>query len=468
MSSNHNIKAIKSGVWYTGANFIIKGIGFITTPIFTRLLTHQDYGLYSNYTSWLTTLLVFATLNLGTSFISARFDFENDFDSYVLSVLVLSSLVTLFLGIIMRSFSGFFTSLTGLESRHLNVMIVYMLFFSAVDMFQTRERYYFEYKTTVLTSLVIAVSTALLSVVLVIFMENKLWGRILGSAIPTAAIGIVLYIILLFKGKKISFLYWRYALPICLPYIPHSLSMFLLNSMDKMMVTKICGPEQNALYSVAYSCGAIITLLVTSLNTAFAPWLGEKLNDKKYDEIRKAAKPYVLLFVYMACGVMLLTPELLLIMGGKGYSEAIYVMPPVAFGCVCQFLYTMYVNIEQFSKKTVGMAIASVIAALSNYILNMLFIPRYGYIAAAYTTLISFAILLFIHLFLVKRMGMDGVYPTRVFCVILAFMVGYTVFMHLLYDHSIMRYSIICVYAIASFFFVFKNKERVLAFFKRG
>lgn len=91
MSSNNNVKALKSGIWYTAAKFITKGIGFITTPIFTRLLSHNDYGLYSNYAAWLSTLTVFATLNLGASFISARFDHEKDFDGYISSTLVLKS-----------------------------------------------------------------------------------------------------------------------------------------------------------------------------------------------------------------------------------------------------------------------------------------------------------------------------------------------------------------------------------------
>lgn len=467
MNSDHNIKALKSGVWYTGANFIIKGIGFITTPIFTRLLTHQDYGLYSNYTSWLNTILVFATLNLSASFISARFDYEQDFDGYVSSVLVLSSLTTLFWGLIIHLFSGFFTSLTGVELKYLDVMILYLLFYSAVDMFQTRERYYYKYKITVITSLIIAVSTAMLSVVLVLLMEDKLQGRILGGAIPTTLAGILLYGVLISKGRRVLVSYWKYALPICIPFIPHVLSLFLLNSMDKMMITRICGPEQNALYSVAYNCGAIITLLVTSLNTAFAPWLGENLNRKNYNEIRTVSKTYVFLFVYLACGAMLLTPELLLIMGGRSYSEAINVMPPVAFGCVCQFMYTMYVNVEQFSKKTIGMAVASTIAALSNFIMNYAFIPRFGYIAAAYTTLASFVILLFIHMFLVRRMGLHDVYSTKTIFMVLAFMSGYTVLMYLLYSKQLIRFSLIIIYAVVSLFIMINNKDRILSIIRK-
>ncbi|MCI9098352.1 MAG: oligosaccharide flippase family protein [Lachnospiraceae bacterium] len=462
MGVNNNVKALKSGVWYTIANFITKSIGFITTPIFTRLLSHTDYGLYSNYASWLSTFTVFATFNLSSSFISARFDYEKDFDGYISSTLVLSSLVTALWSAVINLFPGFFSNVTGIKSRYINIMVMYLLLFSAVDMFQTRERYFYKYKISVTTSLLIAFSTALLSVFLVVNMENRLFGRILGSALPTVFVGIFLYPVLIYRGKKVETRYWRYALPICVPYIPHVLSLSLLNSMDKMMITRICGAEENALYSVAYSCGAVSTLLITSLNTAFSPWLGEKLNAKKYDEIRKVSKFYIIIFVYAACGIMLVTPEILLLMGGHSYSEAIYVMPPVAFGCICQFMYTMYVNVEQFSKKTIGMAIASILAALFNFLLNSFFISRVGYLAAAYTTLASFIILLFFHIFLVRRIGMQVVYSTRVIYLVLVLMSVYNILIHLLYLNRLIRYSVIGLYIMISIIIILKHKKELI------
>ncbi len=467
MGSDNNTKALKSGVWYTVANFFMKSIGFITTPLFTRLLTKSDYGLYNNYASWLSTFLVIVTLNLGASFISAKFDHEKDFDGYVSSTLVLSTLATALGVIIVNAFPAFFTKVTGIEHRYLNIMFLYLMFYAAVDMFQTRERFFFEYKISVLTSLSIGISTAAVSVLLVVHMDNKLCGRIVGSAAPTVLAGILLYSILLWRGKKVNVTYWRYALPICVPFIPHLLSLSLLNAMDKMMITKICGPEDNALYSVAYNCGAVITLLVVSLNTAFSPWLGERLHEKKYDEIRAVSRTYVLFFVYASCGVMMITPELLLVMGGKSYSGALYVMPPVTFGCVCQFLYTMYVNVEQFNKRTVGMAVASVVAAASNYLMNWLLIPRVGFEVAAYTTLASFMILLFIHMFLVRRMGLSTVYSTKLVICVLLFMSGFTALVHLLFRTTVLRYSVLGVYAVITVVIALKNKTKLLTLFKK-
>lgn len=156
---------------------------------------------------------------------------------------------------------------------------------------------------------------------------------------------------------------------------------------------------------------------------------------------------------------MLISPEILLIMGGKNYIEAKYVMPPVAFGCICQFLYTMYVNVEQFYRKTIGMAVASIFAALLNYLLNSLFIPTCGYIAAAYTTLFSFLWLLFSHMLLVKQMHLLKVYSTKFVFSILMGLCVITLCINLLYSINIIRYIIIVIYSIAMMNLYIKRKN---------
>ena len=87
MSYSQNVKALKSGIWYTAANFLVRSIGLITTPIFTRLLTHEEFGLYNNFISWVSILTIIVTLHLESTFISARYDYEDEFDSYILSML---------------------------------------------------------------------------------------------------------------------------------------------------------------------------------------------------------------------------------------------------------------------------------------------------------------------------------------------------------------------------------------------
>ena len=459
---SNNSKALKSGIWYTASNFLVRSIGFITTPIFTRLLTHAEFGLYNNYISWLAILTILVTLNLDSTLISARYDFEDTLDEYILSTLSLSTLSTVIWLAAANLFPAFFENYLGMDLVYVNTMLVYLLFLPAVHLFQARERYYFEYKMTVATSLFISVGTAALSVLMVVSMEDKLAGRIFGSAIPTIVLGAILYLFFIKKGRKLTLGYWKYALPICLPFIPHLLSLSALNSMDRIMITRWCGAEDNAIYSLAYTCGAIVTLLMTSMNSAFAPWLGEKLNYGKHEEIRSFSKIYVLGFSFLAVGIMALAPEVLAIMGPKSYSDGKYVITPIAMGCVCQFLYTLFVNVEQFKRKTVGMAFASVFAALVNYVLNYVFIPKVGYLAAAYTTLAGYLCLLVIHMLLVYRLKLSDVYDYKMISITVVVMMGITVLISFMYSYNIVRYIFILVYFIVFIMILMRYKDKLL------
>ncbi len=104
---------------------------------------------------------------------------------------------------------------------------------------------------------------------------------------------------------------------------------------------------------------------------------------------------------------MILSPR------SKDYWIARYVVAPVALGTLAQYFYTNYVNVELYRKKTPVIAISSVTAAAINYGLNALFIPRFGYLAAAYTTLVSYIILMLLHYLAVRFYLKERVYDDR-------------------------------------------------------
>lgn len=467
MTEKNNKKVLKSAVWYTFSNFLLKSISFITIPIFTRILTHDEFGQFNNYTSWLQIISIFVTLNLQSSLISAKYDFKEDIDKYTLSIFTLSSISSIIWAAVLNLYSNFFTKILNLEIYYINCMIIYLFFGSAFSLFQIKSRFLLKYKMNVLLSIINAVSTSFLAVVLVLVMQNKLKGRILGSIIPTIIMGLGVIIYLIKKGKKIDISYWKYALKICVPYIPHLLSLVLLSSVDRIMITKICGNEKNALYSLAYNCGLIITLLITSLNDAFAPWLGDKLNEKNFDDIRSFSKKYVLIFFVLALGMMLVIPEVLFVLGGESYLEAKFVLAPVALSCIYQFLYTLFVNVEQFTKKTCSMAMASISAAALNYVLNLIFINKFGYVAAAYTTVVGYIWLLFVHMIIVYKIGYSKVYDYRFVIMTAIFALLLTILISFLYLHSILRYICIFVYISVILFVIYKCKKQIIEIIRK-
>ena len=463
----NNSKALKSGIWYTASNLLVRSISIITTPLFTRLLTKTEYGDFQNFLSWQSIAIIVISLNLEASLISAKFDYKDRFKGYISSILSLSTVSVLIWLLIVNVFPSLFSNWLQMKPIYINLMLLYCGFNAAINTFQLAERYTYKYKTSTILALLVAIGTALTSVAMVVLMPDKLFGRVLGSVLPTVIIGAIIYYIIMNNGKQIDTSIWKYALKICLPFVPHLLSLTLLNSIDRVMIKRICGSDANALYSVAYNCGALVTIIMVSFNNAFSPWLGDNLYTGNYSAIRKATKIYIAGFCCLAIGIMLLAPEVLYVMGGEQYAEAKYVMPPVAMGCVCQFLYTLFVNIEQYKKKTVGMAFASMSAAILNIVLNAIFIPLYGYIAAAYTTLAGYLFLLIIHMLLVKRLGYSNAYSYKYIAVTVSIMMAITILINALYSNSIIRVITICSYGALLIVMLIRNRQMVKEFIKR-
>ncbi len=449
-NKDRNAKALKSGFWYIVSNVLVRGMTVITTPIFSRLMTHEQVGEYSNFHSWLTIAVIVVTMRMESSLISAKFDFKENLGKYNRSVITLTAIVTAIWALVLNAFPDFFGEKLGFGQFYINLLLVYCLFHAIINIYQINERYHFRYKRSVFISITVAISTALLSIILVILMTDRVTGRVLGGIVPIAVIGIILFLYFFRKERCIDIKTWPYILKICIPYIPHLLSLQVLNSVDRIMITRICGAADNALYTVAYTCGHMVTLLMAAMNSAFSPWLGEKLHEGSTKEIRRVTKYYISLFSIMALGMMLLAPEVLFVMGGRSYLDARFVMPPVAMGCVCQFLYTLYVNVEQYKKKTVGMAFVSVGAAVLNYILNAYFIPIYGYNAAAYTTLAGYLFLLFTHMLLVKKLNLGDIYDNKFVLLLVVLMLGITIGINFLYSNSMLRYAAIIIMAISA------------------
>ncbi len=147
--------------------------------------------------------------------------------------------------------------------------------------------------------------------------------------------------------------------------------------------------------------------------------------------------------------------------------NAKYVMPPVSAGCICQFLYTMFVNIEQFMKKTVGMAVASTSAAVLNLVLNLWLIPKFGYIAAAYTTLASYFWLLVFHMILVRRMRLGKIYDYKFILGIVGAVLVFTAAVNYFYFNFTLRILLMAVYAGIFLFVLYRNRQVLLGFLKR-
>ena len=309
--------------------------------------------------------------------------------------------------------------------------------------------------------------SVLVAVLMVYLADDKLFGRIFGQEIVLIIVNVCIYVWILIKGRSFRVEQCKYALAFALPLIPHLIAGNLLGSFDKIAIEKICGLEELAYYSLAFNCALLARVLWDSLNKAMVPWLYDNLAEGNISIIKKVSKYYISIFSFIAVGIMLFVPEVILIFGGKSYAVAKYVMPPIIMGSCFQFSYSMYVNVEMYLKRTVTISIGTMGAALLNIPLNYIFITKYGYVAAAYTTMVCYGALMLFHYMMVKREKMHKIYDNKYNFELLMIMCMITVAMEFVYQNEQLRRILLIAYIVMFFIAMYHFRIQVKKLVKK-
>lgn len=450
MNREKNNLALKAGMWYIICNFLLKGLAFITTPIFTRLLSTEDYGITAAFSSYQSIFTIIATLDLYSCIQISKQDFGKDNDKFVSSVLSLSSAVVIAMYLLIRCIKHFVPSFLDMSALMIDLMFLGIFFSNAFTLMQTQHRAYLRYKQVTFFTITSSVLSVILAMLFVVKMnDNKYMGRIIGNLIPSIIISMYAVISIYSKGRCVFRKdYWKYALIISVPLIPHHLAGNILSNFDRIMINKFCGSSDVALYSIAYNCAMVTQLVWSSFNGAWTPWFFDMMTDNDTETIKKAVKPYLIAFSVIILAVIAAAPEIIRILGPEEYWDSKWVVPPAVLGIYCQFVYSLYVNIEFYYKKTKIIALGTMIAAGVNIVLNAIFIPILGYIAAAYTTLAGYAVLVILHYCIARRYEKRDLYSKAFVIKALAGVTGLTASFMFLYERMVVRYALIAFVAI--------------------
>jgi len=460
-------KVLKAGVWYTVCSFLIKGMAFLTTPIFTRLLSKGEIGDFATLGSWISILSVVVTLNLANSVPLARYDYKKNFDGFISSITLFSISCTFLFSTIVFVFRNYISTFVGLPVYALYIVIIYLIVSPGMEILQAKLRIEMQYKPTVIMTFISFCTSLLLALLLVVSLEDGFFARSIGHYLPIIIIDFLISVSLIIRGKELSIEYCKYALVISLPLVIHHLSSNIMHSSDRIMIQKFCDSESVALYSVAYSGALIVNLIRNSMESAWDPWVFEMMNKERGFEIKRYSYPYITLFSLLCIGLVSVAPEALMLMGGNSYREAMYVIPPVVLAYYCSMIYSLYGGLERYHKKQKIFPFIGGTCALINVALNYVVIPTFGYIAAAYTTLISCFLEMLLHYLYSRKKGYSKVYstPFNLLCIVLMAII--CLIMMSLYSLLVIRYALIVIIIILLLIIALKNKQTVIKYMSR-
>lgn len=394
---------VKAAFWFTICSFLQRGISMITTPIFTRLLSTKDYGLYSTYLSWETVLLMLVTLSLYKAIMNLYVKYENQeaILSNICALELVLSLIWAVIGYIFRKQIG---QLLGLSTVLVGCLFVTFIFQSVFQCWSLYKRYVYDYRTLILVTLFSTIGSAMLGVIAVFFVNATAEARAVSNTIVVAFIGLILYISVFRKGKTFyNKKVWGFAMGFCIPLMPHYLSEFVLQSSDKIMINYLCGSSDVAIYSVAYSAGSLINLVTNAVNSTFAPYQYQKIKSKEYQVLAKRANQVLFFVGTMLAGIMFFSREIVLIFGGIKYLESVDVIIPICLGVYFNYMFQLFARVQEYYEHKLTVVIPSILCAILNLLLNYIFIRLCGYQAAAYTTFFCYALFCLIHYYFYRK-----------------------------------------------------------------
>ena len=448
---------VKAAIWYTICNFLNKGIALLSTPIFTRILTEEQYGTFAIFQSWYSILIIFTSLNMFMGgYTKGLLLYKDDRDRFTSSLLSLTTFITLFFFCIYVINIDFWTPIFELSPILMIAMFVELLVMPALEFWMARERFDYKYRKVVLVSIFLNIFCIGLSVITILNTDYKIEARVLSDVFIKLLFAGILFILIFMKGKKIfSKEYWKYALKFNMPLIPHFLSNYVLGQSDRLMIGKMVGKAEAAYYSVTSTVSNVLVLLVTAINNSLAPYIYKTINDNRTESIKNKITPIIILIGALSIMVMTFAPEVILIFAGDSYMDAIYVIPPITASVYFIFIYSLFSNIEYYYQKTGSIAIATTFSAILNIVLNYFGIIWFGYYAAGYTTLICYICLALCHYMFYKKIikkklpNIKDVYDIKIIIIMALIIIGMMIVMSIIYESIIIRYSIIFIILVS-------------------
>ena len=408
---------IRASACFLMCSFLQRGISLITTPIFTRLFTTEEYGSFSVFSSWMSILSIIIMMNLSAGVYTqglVKFDGKQDVYSSSLQGLVLT-LVAIWT-VVYLIFHDFWNSLFSLTTVQMLAMMVMIWTTAVFNFWAGEQRVKYRYKGLVAITILTSLAKPVIGILLVTHAEDKVTVRILGLAFVELVCYLGLFIGQMKRGKRFfDAHFWKYAFLFNLPLIPHYLSQILLNSSDRIMISKLIGDSEAGIYSVAYTLSLVMVMFNSALLSTLTPWILQKIKTKRLNDIKSVAYPALILIAAVNILLIAFAPEIMRIVAPKEYYDAIWVIPPVSMSVYAMFSYELFVVFELYYEKRGFMMMSSVIASVLNIALNYLFIPIFGYNAAGYTTLFCYIVNAFVHYIFMCKVCRDNLEGERAF-----------------------------------------------------
>ncbi|MBP5608034.1 MAG: oligosaccharide flippase family protein [Lachnospiraceae bacterium] len=425
------------------------GISVLFTPVFTRLMTTGEYGVYTVIFSWLEVIAVFSTLNLSDgSFQQALVKYntrKNDLMAAAAGLGTATSIVVFGVYFLLHQWLN---PLLGFDTLICGCMIILAWAGLMCDIWTSVQKNEYKYKAKIAVSVFVAIAEPLIGIAAVFFMqENKAEVRFFSVVLVETITYGGFFFYLVNKGRFYDKKLWGYFLTLNIPLIPHYLTGIILNQTDRIMIKSLVGDSEAGIYGLGHNWAWMLFMITSAVLHSMHPWIFKRIKEHEIQKIAKTSYGVLILIAIAGSGIISITPEVLYILAPADYHLATKVIVPLVGSVYFMFAYNLFCCFEFYYEKTKLITVVSSFAGILNIFLNYVLIGKFGWTAAGYTTLFCHACLAAAHFIIANRISRkensEKVFNPVIILIISVLLLLVGEMMVLLYDHMVIRYVII-------------------------
>lgn len=426
---------LKEFAIYGVGDILLRATSFITLPIYTRLFTPEDYGIWSFVATAVGLLM--GILALGGDSVYIRFFFEvQDLPGQQLVTstwLGFLAIWSTLLVIVCLPFVGFFSQWS-FGAGHYEAFFLVALLAAPLQLMNQMcgQVLRNQFRASLFATLNTATTLLTIGLSLIVVLVFKagviglIWGAFLAALLM---LPVRLWSVRALLRPVFSLQLLGQLLACGIPLVPMSLAYWVFIASDRLVLGKLSTVEQVGLYAVANNMTSMLSFLNSAFGQAWSPHA-----IRIYETQRNYAAlffgrvlTYILIGFGLLCvGITTFAHEGLVILSTAPFYPAALAVGPLALGFMALASTQVTALSISLTKKTSYFLIFSLLAAGINLVLNLWLVPRWGMLAASWTTAFAYMFLTVGYLLTAQRLW-PIVYEKRRSLIVIGLTLGFTI-----------------------------------------
>lgn len=394
MEKRNKIKNLsQNALLFTISGFGTRIISFFLVPLYTYVLSTDEFGSVDLVTTTVQLLIPVLTINIQDAVLRFSLDKNYKAEDAICVGFKIIGVSSALLGIIL--FGLDYSGIIPLESNYM--FFLYLSFTSGA--LNNNLSMYLKAKDQVKTLAVWGITntavTCLVNLLLLLGMHLGINGYMIAyvSGTIVADVGMFLSgnIMKDLKISKRSGEIAREMVKYSAPLIANSLGWWINNASDRYILTYFCGAAVNGIYAVSYKIPSILSALQSIFYNAWSISSITEFDENDEDGFIGGTYTVYSSASFLACSlIMLFNITIAHILYSKNFFVAWKYVPFLLLGTAFNGLGLFNGCIFAAAKKTKEISITTVVSALINTALNFILIPLVGAYGAAFATMIGY------------------------------------------------------------------------------